>query len=147
MSQLSKLKLVSVQARGRSAAVVRRNKLTALLEVQIASAKAATEGGVYLRKSQKVVADADTGQRTMIEIAKRVKQWWFATPDGKIALTVRYGAKVIEIAKGKNAVQVADMAELVETLQVIRDATLAGELDAQIEQASVALRAGFVKKK
>jgi len=49
--------------------------------------------------------------------------------------------------KGKNAIEVAGMDDLIATLEVVREAAQAGELDAQIEQASGALRAGFAKKK
>jgi hypothetical protein len=46
-----------------------------------------------------------------------------------------------------NCIEVAGMDDLIATLEVIKDAVHAGELDAQIEQASGALRAGFAKKK
>ena len=39
------------------------------------------------------------------------------------------------------------MDDLVATLEIIKQAVQAGELDTQIEQASGALRAGFAKKK
>ena len=39
------------------------------------------------------------------------------------------------------------MDELVAALGAVKEAVQAGELDAQIEQASGALRAGFAKKK
>ena len=77
----------------------------------------------------------------------RVKPWWFSSPNGKLALTLRYGAKVLEIQKGKNAIEVADMDDLIATLEVIKEAAHAGELDAQIDLASSSLRAGFGKKK
>jgi hypothetical protein len=60
---------------------------------------------------------------------------------------VRYGSKPIELAKGKNAIEVGSMDELVAALGAVKDAVHAGELDAQIEQASGSLRAGFAKKK
>ena len=147
MSALAKLKLVSVAAGQKSPTVLRRNKLTAHLVEQIAMAKAQIDGEIYAGKRVKFVADAETGERTQVEVSKRVKQWWFTAPNGKLALALRYGAKPIEIVKGKNAVEIADMAELITTLGVIKDAVDAGELDAQIEQASGALRAGFAKKK
>jgi hypothetical protein len=62
-------------------------------------------------------------------------------------LAIRYGAKQIEIAKGKNAIEVTGMDDVITTLEVIKQAVQAGELDAQIEQVSGALRAGFAKKK
>ena len=147
MSALAKLKLVSVAAGQKTQTVLRRNKLTAHLTEQIAMAKAQTAGEIYAGKRVKFVADAETGERTQVEVSKRVKQWWFTAPNGKLALALRYGAKPIEIVKGKNAVEIADMAELITTLGVIKDAVNAGELDTQMEQVSGAMRAGFCKKK
>ena len=147
MSALAKLKLVSVTAGQKSPTVSRRAKLTTHLLEQIAMAKAQTEGSVYTAKRVKFVADDETGERKQVEVVRRVKQWWFTAPSGKIALTLRYGAKSIEIVKGKNAIEVADLAELITTLGIIKDAVNAGELDTQMEQVSGALRAGFGKKK
>ena len=74
-----------------------------------------------------------------------VKQWWFTTDAVKLAISVRYGSKVLELAKGKFAVEVAHEKDLAKTLDAIRTAVLAGELDTQIATASVNLRKGFGK--
>ena len=95
----------------------------------------------------KFVQDGESGERKAVEIATRVKQWWWKAANGKINLAVRYGSKPIELAKGKNAIEVGSMDELVAALGAVEDAVHAGELDAQIGQASGALRAGFAKKK
>jgi hypothetical protein len=60
-------------------------------------------------------------------------------------LNIRYGARKIEISKGKSAVEIASAADLVPTLELIKRAVEAGELDVQIEAASIKLREGFVK--
>jgi len=147
MTALLKLKLVSVQAGQKSPAVLRRNKLTGKLGDQIAYAKAANAGEIYASKRVKFVADAETGERKQVEISTRVKPWWFSAPNGKIVIALRYGAKPILLGKNMNGIEVADMAELVATLEIVKQAVQAGELDAQIELASGALRAGFAKKK
>lgn len=147
MSALSKLKLVAARAEEKSPVGLRRAKLTGKIQDQIAAAKAAAEGGIYASKRAKFVQDSETGERKQIEIATRVKPWWWKSPTGKVMVAVRYGAKPIELAKGKNAVEVGGMEELVEALLAVKEAVAAGELDAQIEQASGALRAGFAKKK
>jgi hypothetical protein len=82
--------------------------------------------------------------RTAVTTHKRVKQWWFVADDGTLALSLRYGNKTLEIARGKWAVQVANTTELVTTLETLRDAVNAGELDAQIDAAAQSLRSGFV---
>src|SRR5436190_2111621 len=48
-------------------------------------------------------------------------------------LAVKYGANVLELAKGKSAIEVGSMAELVPTLETLKAAVDAGELDAQID--------------
>lgn len=147
MTALAKLKLVSVTADRKSPTVWRRNKLTGHLTHQISLAKAAVAGDVFTAKTVKFVTDAESGERKSVEISRRVKPWWFTAANGKIALTLKYGAKTLEIIKGKNAVETADMDDLIATLEVIKTAVTAGELDEQIDQASRTLRAGFKKGK
>ena len=57
----------------------------------------------------------------------------------------KYGSRCIELSKGKNAPEVADLNALIEALTTVKQAVLAGELDAEIEKASGALRSGFKK--
>ena len=122
----------------------RRNKLSTKVWEQIQLAKAQREGNTFTVKKFKSVKDYD-GSRKTVEHQKRVRQWWFVASDGKVCLNVRYGAKVIEFAKGKTAIEVASAEELIKALEIIKSAVEAGELDTQIEQASGAVRAGFGK--
>ena len=69
----------------------------------------------------------------------------YTTVAGKLAISVRYGSRVLELAKGKYAVEVAVEADLAKTLDAIKSAVLAGELDAQIDAAATKLRAAFAK--
>ena len=147
MTALTKLKLVSVTSGFKSPTIMRRAKLTGKIQAQISLAKAVVAGDVFTAKRVKFVTDQESGDRKPVEISTRVKPWWFSTPAGKLVLALRYGAKPLEISKGKNAIEVADMDDLIATLEVIKEAAHAGELDAQIEQASSSLRAGFGKKK
>ena len=55
------------------------------------------------------------------------------------------GTKVIELAKGKHSVEVENAQALVKALELVKQAVEAGELDAQIESASGALKLGFKK--
>ena len=91
------------------------------------------------------MVDRHTGERKTIEAVKRVKEWFWISDTGKINLAVRYGSRVLELAKGKNAIELASGDELIAALQALKTATLAGELDAAIDAASGALRAGFGK--
>jgi len=58
---------------------------------------------------------------------------------------VRYGSKVLELSKGKNAIELSTGEELIATLSLLKDAVIAGELDDAITNASDNLRAGFSK--
>jgi hypothetical protein len=77
---------------------------------------------------------------------KRVKPWWFTDDSGKLCLVIKYGTKPLELAKGKVAIELAARADLIPTLETLKAAVSAGELDAQIEVMSGSLRKGFAKK-
>jgi hypothetical protein len=49
------------------------------------------------------------------------------------------------LAKGKSAIEMATATDLVPTLELIKRAVEAGELDAQIDAAALKLRDGFGK--
>ena len=124
---------------------LRRNKLAKRLWEQIELAKAQGAGAHFAPIKFRTIADPETGVRKQVEVAKRVKQWWFTADNGKLVMNVRYRARVIELAKGKSAVEIASLTELVPTLELIKQAVEAGELDTQIESAANKLRDGFGK--
>lgn len=123
----------------------RRNKLLKRIWEQIELAKAEQNGEVFTITRLRSYKDSETGIRKQIETLKRVKAWWFVSENGKVALSVRYGARVLELAKGKYAIEVGATQELIPTLQTIKTAVEAGELDSAIELASNTLKSGFKK--
>ena len=146
MATLASFKLSAQQkATATSASQVRRSKLVKALQEQISFAKAQQSGATYTAVKFRSIQDPETGLRKIVETSKRVKQWWFATDNGKLALNVRYGARMLELAKGKFAVEIASDKELVPTLEALKTIAASGELDAQIEAASIKLRDGFTK--
>ena len=145
MTFIAKFKLVaSKRERNLSPIVVRRNKLASKIEEQLQLATAQKEGRLYAPKRIKNVTN-DAGERVAIETTKRVKEWFWTTPANKINLSVRYGSKTLELAKGKNAIELSAGEELLSTLSMLKDAVIAGELDDAITNASDNLRAGFSK--
>ena len=124
--------------------VLRRMKLARKLWEQIQLAKSQAEGTTFTLTRFRSVVDPD-GRRRSVEVPRRVRAWWWTTEANKLALNIRYGARKIEISKGKSAVEIASISELVSTLELIKQAVEAGELDAQIEAAAIKLRDGFVK--
>lgn len=124
--------------------VHRRMKLARKLWEQIQLAKSQADGIQFTMTRFRSVTDPD-GSRRSVEVPRRVRAWWWTTEANKLALNIRYGARKLEISKGKSAVEIATAAELVPTLELIKQAVEAGELDAQIEAATIKLREGFAK--
>ena len=146
MATLATLKLsTAIKSTHMPAVQVRRNKLAKRLWEQAELAKAQQAGTQFTTTKFRTVVENDTGLRKQVEVNKRIKQWWFTTDTGKLALSVRYGARLLELAKGKFAVELSSEKELVPTLEIIKAAVLAGELDAAMEIVSAKLRNGFEK--
>jgi hypothetical protein len=145
MSVIAKLKLVaSKRERNLSPILIRRNKLAAKIEEQLLLATAQKEGRLYAPKRIKNVTN-ELGERVAVETTKRIKEWFWTTPANKINLSIRYGSKTLELAKGKNAIELTSGEELLSTLSMLKEAVIAGELDDAITNASDNLRAGFSK--
>jgi len=145
MATLASLKLVSAKKPVNQPPVVqRRNKLSNKVFEQIQLARAQSRGESYAPTKQKTVTNAD-GQRITVTAPKRIKPWWFVAENGKCCIAIRYGAKVIELAKGKSAIEVSGPEALIDALEAVNAAVLAGELDTQIEAVSGQLRSGFQK--
>lgn len=146
MSALAGLKLTATKKPTQLPQVQqRRNKMIKRIWEQIELAKAEQNGETFSVTRLRSYKDSESGLRKQIETQKRVKAWWFTGENGKLALSVRYGARVIELAKGKYAVEVGNAQELVSTLQTIKAAVEVGELDNAIELAANTLKSGFAK--
>ena len=110
----------------------RRSKLAEKVEQQVQLAS----NPEY--KPTKVIWSKDNdGNEHLVERAMRIKRWWVTNADGTVQLTVRYGSKPLEFAKGKNAIELSSASEIASTLIVISDAVKNGELDASLEVSSV----------
>jgi hypothetical protein len=146
MSAFSGLKLVAAKRpQAASPIVLRRNKLANQLWEQIELARASAEGKTFAPIRMRNVKDKLTGERRTVEAAKRIKQWWFVAENGRVCLQVRYGTRVLELAKGKNSIEVGSGTELLSVLETVKKSVELGELDTQIEAASAAVRDRFVK--
>ena len=144
MSALTSLKLVSAKKPTNIPPVVlRRNKLSAKLWEQIELARGQTTGKPFVVIKNRTIKDSETGLRKVVEVPKRLRPWWWISESGKVCVSVRYGSKDLELSKGKSAVEVASPEDLIKTLETVRSAVEAGDLDAQIEAASGVLKAGF----
>lgn len=123
--------------------VLRRNKISKQIWEQIELAKSRASGTAITITRLKQSRDPVTGATVQYNVPKRIKAWWFTTDAGDLALSIRYGKKLIELAPGKPSILVPKFSELVPLLELIKTAVLAGELDAQLEAAALTLKNGF----
>ncbi len=113
-------------------------------QIQLITAK--KDGQSFAPMHFRSVRDRDTGEIKRIELPKRIRPWFFTSDNGKICLQIKYGSKVIDISgKNKPTIELVSTDDLVKTLELIKTATLAGELDAMLESAGLSLRDGFAK--
>ena len=109
--------------------LVRRAKLVQRLEQQKALARDPT----YTLTVAKWVK-TETSGKDLVQQRKRVRPWWREDVLGTIGLTVRYGGRALEFEKGKTAIVVPNMDELVPTIEAVIAAVRAGELDELLDQ-------------
>ena len=143
VSTLDSLKLVAVTKPAKLPPIVqRRNKLSDKLWEQIQLAEAKSNGGTYAPLKSKRIKDIE-GNVKLLDVPKRIKPWWFTAQNGKVCLILRYGSKALEISQGKTAIELDKPTELIPTLQKIKTAVEAGELDHLIDVATEAVKLGF----
>lgn len=147
MSLLNSLKIVTAKRPAPVSPIAHcRDILITKLNEQVAYAQAQQEGSVYAPTRMRTVTDKESGESKRVEMPKRIKPWWFTDDSGKLCLVVKYGTKPLELAKGKVAIELATQADLITTLETLKAAVSAGELDVQIEAMSGTLRKCFAKK-
>ena len=142
-TQLSSLKITNVvRQMTTNTNEFRKNKLLKKLDEQISLATAQKNGELFTVKRLKNVKDAN-GNSTQIEVQKRVSPW-FWTDNNKTFVQIRYGTRVLSLAKDKNTIECSSD-DLVKTLGIVRTCVANGELDSVIEAASVKVRERFGK--
>ncbi|MBU3579360.1 hypothetical protein ICN17_05005 [Polynucleobacter sp. 73C-SIWE] len=146
MSTLDGLKLSTAKKPAHIPAVVfRRNKLSNKLWEQIQLAKSQIDGTQFVVKKFRSVVDKETGLRKQVEVPKRLREWWFKNEQGKMCVNIKYGTQMIELAKGKYSIEVDSASALIKALETVKQAVECGELDTQINNASVNVRKVFDK--
>lgn len=146
MTILTKFNLVvSKRVTNTNPIFAKRNKLLAKLDEQIELATAKKEGRAYLPTKLKTYINNETGEKKLIETTKRVKEWYWLNADGKIILTVKYGSKTLELNKGKNAIELENESEVINTYKLLKEAVTNGELDDAIKLISKVTKDNFVK--
>jgi hypothetical protein len=146
MSTLDTLKLVAVKKPTHTPIVViRRQKLASKVWEQLQLAKSQMDGTKFEVKKYRSYTDKESGLRKQIEVPKRIREWWFCNEQGKVCVAIKYGTRVLELAKGKHSIEVGSADELIKALELVKQAVELGELDQQLEQASGSVRKSFKK--
>ena len=131
VTHMSKLTIMQLKRPERlSPAEQRRAKLVSKLDEQLAMARAEIAGETYTVTKQ-VWAEVD-GIKQRVTRAKKLTPWYWADGNG-ISMVVRYGAKPLELSKGKRMLSVANIVALPEVIATLIAAVENGELDAAME--------------
>ena len=110
----------------------RRNKLLAKLDEQIMAAQSALNGEEYFGKKTVTEVDED-GTKTSTTVPKRVNKWFYTNNGSEWLLEIKYGNRVLPLAKDKTAIMVGDLENIVTVLEQVKEAVVAKELDKAIE--------------
>jgi len=113
---------------------VRRSKLLAKLDEQILAVQAALSGEEYFGKKTVTETDED-GNKTSTTVQKRVNKWFYTNNGNEWYLEIKYGNRVLQLAKDKTAIVVGALDNMVTVIEQVKEAVAAKELDKAIEAA------------
>lgn len=137
MKTLETLTLTSVQRPTNQPALIsRRHKLIERIHQQMLAAEARQQGRRATKTIRQKYKNKETGAIVERDAERTIReQFWFDN-GGKVFVELRYGARNIEFAKGKTAIEVGDLNNLIPTLEKLKQATEQGELDEQLAIAA-----------
>ena len=142
MTILNTLKLVEFKPHNAGGRIqTRRRKLAEKIDQQIMLANDAAYHPTKL-----VWVKDENGSEQRREVPKRVKRWWIQNVDGTVQLTIRYGSKALELAKGKSAIECASASEVAAVLTKVKEAAINGELDSVLNGDFGPVRTGKTPK-
>lgn len=146
MSIVSSLKVVAAKRPQQQPVIVqRRNKLINRLHDQLELAKAESEGREYLKARRRHVKNPVTGEYAEAVVSRKPRAWYWTADDGKVYISLRYGTRILELAKGKSAIEVGEIKQLIPMIEALKRAVAAGELDVQIDAAGAEVGKRFLK--
>ena len=111
--------------------IMRRAKLIARIEEQ----KALLSDPLYMAVDQKWMRTPE-GRKELVARKRKVRKWWREDATGAVYISIKYGQKKLEIEKGKPAIVVAEKSGIADVLDLLLNATRAGELDEALQTMS-----------
>lgn len=125
MSVIASLKLIEFKPQNAQGRIfVRRRKLVEKIEQQIKLVADPSYAPTKL-----IWAADENGIQQRREVAKRIKRWWVENIDGSAQLTIRYGSKPLELARGKSAIACENIEVIGSILENVKQAVIDGEFD------------------
>ena len=134
MTILDKLQLSSASPREPLTPLSRKRKrLLQKLDKQIQAAQAEERDEEFLEEVTRWVRSEATGDKEPITMHRPFKKWWWQNQHGVWMLSLRDGNRLIPLSDDKSSVELGELSTLVQTLETLREAIVAGELDTQLE--------------
>ncbi len=152
MSILKSLDFATVEApkASRSAGSLKENaraKFLAALDNQIKCAEAFISGETTYTVTKRRYVTQDDGERKLTEKQVAIRPWWF-TENGKFYLSPKYSNRPLALTKGKPSIFCGEaISDVLEVLNSVHEATVAGELDKALEASATAARERMTKRK
>ena len=136
MSLLEKLTFATTTKKAETSQqnMILRRKMVAALDDQIEGAKAEIAGQPFVKQKERWMP-VEGGGKERRTVQSSLRKFWFNDTQGRVLVELRFGNKPLPIA-GKPSILVGDRAKLPEVLVMVRDAVLAGELDADLGAVS-----------
>lgn len=138
MSKLSTLTLSVSSPRQQLSPVARkRRKLIEQIVLQRKAAEAAIAGTQFMMETRRWVRTEGSNDKHLETVNKPVRPWWWTNDVGQLMFSLRVGSKVLDLGEGKTSIQVGEIANLPATLETVREAIAAGELDDQLAKNTI----------
>jgi hypothetical protein len=138
MSVLKSLKLSDAKpvAQAKTPVERGREKLIENLALQRKFAEATIAGTVFEPPKHFVMRTNGEGARVRVEVPRRIRKGWFEDGNRTTHFSLFYAGKILELGKGKTAIEVGALANLPTLIDSLIEAVRAGELDSAVNAAA-----------
>ncbi len=119
-----------------------RGKMLEAPDLQNDAAKAMLNGETFVRRAMLWLDGPETGERVRKEVPVRYRPWFWKDEQGNYMLEVRYGNRRLELKPKKSTIEIGEAENLIPTLETLRDAVNAGELDKLLKEAKSSRKFG-----
>lgn len=135
MSNLSKLTLTTTTPNQPLTSLARKRiKLIQKLDQQILAAEVEADDEVFMEQVRRWVRNEETGKNDPVMFERPVKKWWWINQHGALMISLKDGNKIIPLDEKHSSIEVGGIESLAGSLETVRAAVIAGELDTQLEK-------------